>query len=417
MSTGADTVAPEVSEAIRALTTDAGIADPYPLYATLREHSPVYGLVDYPVGTIPGQDEPITAWAVLSYEQVVAALKDYETFSSRDPLQEASDMPSAMLGHDDPPIHTVHRKIANKVFTRGRVQALRPWLEERVSAMVGGLPVGEEVDVVEGLCGAIPGLAMTRVFGTPDADAPRYRKWAQGFMLSASLTPEERMASTMEMAGYFVEVLGERAAAIEKGDPPRNDLVDALLLTEESQRKFSFDEVLRFCISLLAAGAETTMYFIGNLFDALVEQPEAAEQVRQDRSLVGPFLNESMRVSGPAQRLFRIATRDTEIAGKPIREGEWVAIFYGAANHDPAVFPDPQSFRLDRLNGGKHVAFGQGIHYCLGAPLALLLGEVVINTVLDRFARIERGATAPMPQTATLLQHGFTSLPVVLHLS
>ena len=117
--------------------------------------------------------------------------------------------------------------------------------------------------------------------------------------------------------------------------------------------------------------------------------------MREDRSLIGAFLNETLRLTGPPQRLFRIATRDVQIGEAQIRAGDWVALFFAAANHDPAVFPEPERFRLDRENAGKHLTYGLGIHYCLGAPLATLELECLVDALLDRFARIERGATAP----------------------
>ena len=397
------------------LATPEVIADPYPAYEALRSESPLSGYVDYPPGTVPGVDEPVTAWALLKHEHVVAAARDHRTFSSRDPLQEASDAPTLMLVNTDQPLHTTHRKIVNQVFTRKRVEALRPWMQERVSGLVAEVPSDREIEVVQNLCAHVPAIVMCRFFGAPDEDAPKYERWANAFMLSADLSGEERNASNLELGAYFVELCKARAAALEAGEEPGDGLIDALLAAEVDGDRLEFEEIVRFCITLVVAGSETTMYFAANVIDALLEQPDAAVRVREDRSLVGDFMNEALRLAGPPQRLFRIATRDVMIGEAEIKEGDWVALFFAAANHDPEVFPDPAEFKLDRENSGKHLTFGLGIHYCLGAPLANLEIESLVNALFNRFSSLERGADPPKPQTATMLQHSYTEIPVVLH--
>ncbi|EHB58830.1 Peroxidase [Mycolicibacterium rhodesiae JS60] len=400
------------AETIRKLTTPQGIADPHPLYEVLREHSPVYGLVDYPVGSIPGQDDPVTAWAVLTHEQVTEVLRDPATYSSRDPNQDPVDAPSIVFGRNDPPVHTAERKLANQAFTRQRVNALRPWLEEYIGGLVDSLPVNEDVDVMQALSFGTPSVVMTRFFGTPVADAARYRGWAQAFMLSGEMTPEERFASHMEMAGYFWELAGARREAGTVKGPDSYDFIDALVHAEDDGEQLPLQEILRYCVTVLAGGAETSMYLIGNLLRGMAERPEIAAQVRKDRTRVLPYIQETIRLTGPAQRLFRVTTRETILGGKVIGEGERVAVFFGAANIDPAVFEEPLEFQLDRANSNRHLSFGLGAHYCLGAPLALLTGEVLMNAVLDRFDGVEYVDELPQKQAATLLINGFSRLPL-----
>ncbi len=397
------------------LATPEVIADPYPAYAALRDASPLAGYVDYPPGTVPGVDEPVTAWALLRHEHVFAAARDHRTFSSRDPLQEASDAPTLMLVNTDQPLHTTHRKIVNKVFTRGRVEALRPWMRERVAELVAGLRAGEEVEVVHGLCAHVPAIVMCRFFGAPDEDAAKYERWANAFMLSADLSGEERNASNLELGAYFVELCQARAGVLQAGEAPGDGLIDALLTAEADGERLEFEEIVRFCITLVVAGSETSMYFGANVMDALLDHPEEVRAVRADRGLIGAFLDETLRLTGPPQRLFRIATCDVQVGEAQIREGDWVALFFAAANHDPDVFPEPHEFRLDRPNSGKHLTYGIGIHYCLGAPLATLEMECLVEAIFDRFPRMERGASAPVPQMATLLQHSRTHIPAVFH--
>lgn len=397
------------------LATAEVIANPYPAYAALRAHSPVPGYVDYPPGTVPGVDAPVTAWALLKHEHVRDAARDHQTFSSRDPLQEASDAPTLMLVNTDQPLHTAHRKVVNSVFTRGRVEAMRAWLTERVARLVAELPAGREFDAVHELCAHVPAVVMCKFFGAPDSDAPKYERWANAFMLSADLTGEERNASNTELGAYFVTLCQIRAEALAAGEQSGEGLIDALLLAEVDGEKLDFGEIVRFCITLVVAGSETSMYFGANVIDALLEYPEAAAQVRADRSLIKAFLDETLRLTGPPQRLFRIATRDVQVGDAQIKAGDWVALFFAAANHDPDVFPDPETFDLRRANAGRHLTYGVGIHYCLGAPLATLEIEVLVGALFDRFARIERGAEPPVPQTATLLQHSRARIPVVMH--
>jgi cytochrome P450 len=397
------------------LATPAIIANPYPAYAALRPHSPIPGYVDYPPGTVPGVDEPVTAWALLKHEHVRNAARDHETFSSRDPLQEASDAPTLMLVNTDQPLHSAHRKVVNTVFTRSRVEAMRPWLTQRVAQLVAGLPDGEEFDAVSDLCAHVPAVVMCKFFGAPDTDAPRYERWANAFMLSADLTGEERNASNQELGAYFVTLCQNRAEALAGGEAPGDGLIDALIVAEADGQKLDLPEIVRFCITLVVAGSETSMYFGANVIDALLDHPAAAVRVRADRSLIKPFLEETLRLTGPPQRLFRIATRDVQIGDAQIKTGDWVALFFAAANHDPDIFPEPELFDLDRTNANKHLTYGLGIHYCLGAPLATLEIEVLVGALFDRFARIQRGAADPVPQTATLLQHSRSRIPVVLH--
>jgi cytochrome P450 len=156
------------------------------------------------------------------------------------------------------------------------------------------------------------------------------------------------------------------------------------------------------------------MYFGANVLHALVTHPELLAPLRADRARIGTFLNEVLRLSGPPQRLFRRVRRDVEIGGKAIRAGEWVALFFAAANHDPEVFPDPTTLRLDRPNAGDHLTYGTGIHYCLGGPLATLEIARLVAALLDRYAAILPGAHPPVPQTTTLLQHSYVRVPVIL---
>lgn len=394
------------------LATANVIANPYPAYDALRAQSPVSGYADWPPGTVPGQDAPLKAWALLQHAHVVAASKDHVRFSSAN-FQQDTGAPSLMLVNHDDPEHAALRKIVIQAFTMKRVRELRPHVEQVVADLINALP-GGEVDLVSTLCAPLPARLMVRLLGLPDDMADPFQRWANAFMLSTDMPPEERNQSNIDMVRYFQGIVAERAARLHAGAEPSGDLIDALLTAEADGEKLTHDEVWRFCFTLVVAGSETTMYYAANCLNMLLEHPEVFAQLQQDRSLIGKFQAETLRLSGPPQRLFRKALTDVEIGGKTIREGEWIALFFAAANHDPAAFPDPARFRLDRENSGQHLSFGHGIHYCLGAPLANLETACLIEGLLDRCTALRRGSTPPTPQTATLLQHSVTHLPATL---
>jgi cytochrome P450 len=399
------------------LPTPEGVANPYPIYDELRAQSPVPGYQDWPPGTVPGADEPVTAWALFDYETVFAAAKDSETFSSRDPIQEASSAPSLMLVNTDPPQHTAERKLVGQAFSPRRINRLEGWMRELVPSLLDELGEGE-VDVMD-FAAELPTRAMVKLLGLPEGDHVRFKKWANAFMLSSDMSPEERMASNEEMVAAFAARLGEHAAALAETPPTgdvddASDLISALLRAEVDGNRLTPEEIVRFCVTLVVAGSETTTYLGGNLIYMLAKEPEAAARVRADRSLLPAFIEETMRLVGPPQRLFRIATRDVELGGKQIKKGEWVALFFGSANHDPAVFPEPDKFDLDRPNVRKQLSLGYGLHFCLGAVLARLEVLAAIDGVLDRYSTIELTDDPGTKQTASLLTHGWVRLPIRL---
>ncbi len=406
------------ASALDLLTTPQGIADPYPLYDQLRGLSPVAGYRDWPPGTVPGADEPVTAWALFRYDQVFDAARDSATFSSRDPLQEASSAPSLMLVNTDPPKHEVERKLVSQAFSPRRVKRLEGWLGELVPRLLDDLGTGD-VDVME-FAAEIPTRAMVRLLGLPDGDHVRFRRWANAFMLSSSLSPEERIASNEEMVATFATRLAEHTAMLAERTPSDDvedaeDLISALLRAAVDGQRLTPEEIVRFCVTLVVAGSETTTFLIGNLLHAMAREPQLTARMRDDRTLLNVFVEETMRLDGPPQRLFRIATRDVEVAGQLIRQGDWVALFFGSANRDPEVFPNPNVLDLDRPNIRRQLSLGHGLHFCLGASLARMEVLAVLNAVLDRYRVIALTDDPGTKQTASLLTHAYVRLP--LHLS
>ena len=415
MTTATDPAAGNETESlVAALPTPQTIANPYPLYARLRGATPVYGYRDYPPGTVPGQDEAVTAWVLMKYAEVAAAARDHDTFSSADPLQEQSSAPTLMLVNHDNPEHDRLRALVNVAFSRREIELIKPWIAERIAEMFDAIG-DDEIEVVSTLTSVIPARVMMRLLGCPDADAALCRGWATAFMLSADLTPAERQASNAAMVEYFSARVTSLAAELAACEPAPDGLMAALLLAEVDGERLTVEEVIRFCLTLVVAGAETTTFLLTNLLYNLATMPEVAARLRREPERVASFIEESLRHSGPPQRLFRIATRDTEVGGQNIREGDWVALFFGAANHDPAVFTNPETFDIDRKNLRQHLSMGMGIHHCLGFAVAKSEAAALVEVVLDRFSRVETGSVAPVPQSTSLLTHSYESLTLKFH--
>jgi len=399
---------------VRRLTDPEVIANPYPFYARLRELPPQFGLLDYPPGTIPGQDEPHPAWAFVRYQDVKDVVLNHEAFSSRDQMQEQSSAPTLMLVNDDPPRHRMLRGLAQKAFMPKRVeQDVAPWAARTVEEMIASTG-GGQLEFMDTYAVELPARFITRLIGTPESDWPRLRKWSSAFMVTSDFTTEQRNESNLEIARYYSDAVDERMRDIARGKPVGDDLMTAFIQAEFEGQKLTPEEVKRFCITLVVAGAETTVYFLGNLVATFLERPDLFRQLRQDRSLVRPFIEESLRRDGPPQRLFRVATRDCVVSEVEVKEGDWVALFYAAANRDPNVFEDPDEFIMGRENIARHLTFGHGIHSCMGARIARMEADKLLNGLLDSFAGIEPGSAAPRRQTGGLLNYGLDSLPVCL---
>ena len=399
----------DVSTLVDALPKPESIANPYPLYERLRDATPVYGYRDYPPGTVPGQDEAVTAWVLMKYDQVAEAARDHDTFSSRDPLQDQSSAPTLMLVNHDEPEHARLRQLVNIAFSRKEIEQVKPWIVDRIREMFDGLPDGD-IEVVETLASVIPARVMMRLLGQPDADSDKCRGWATAFMLSADLTPEQRQASNQSMVAYFSEQVASLAERLKAGESAPDGLISALLTAEVDGDKLTLEEVIRFCLTLVVAGSETTTFLLANLMYNLATMPEVAKDLREDKSKVPMFIEETLRHTGPPQRLFRIATKDVEVGGQQIKAGDWVALFFAAANHDPAVFPDPHKFDITRNNSRRHLSMGMGIHHCLGFAVAKSEATALVEVILDRYPNLSVGSTPPIKQQTSLLTHSYSSL-------
>lgn len=388
------------------------IANPYPYYDLLRDQPIQYGLEDFPPGTVPGQDKPIPAWVVLKYADVTHVARNHQIFSSRDRMQEASAAPTLMLVNHDEPRHGVLRGIAQKAFTPKRVETdVSPWLASTVGKMLDEEGHGQ-IDFMDNLAPDLPARFMTKLLGTPEADYKKLRRWANAFMVTADFTVAERNQCNVDLFNYYTDAVAERYRDRDRGIELPDDLMSAFIAAESDGNKLTREEVTLFCITLVVAGAETTGYLLGNLVGAMVERPDLYAQIREDRSLVRPFIEESLRRDGPIQRLFRECTQDTEVAGAKMRAGEWVAVFFASANRDPSVWDRPNEFILKRPNVGRQLTFSHGIHHCMGSGIARNEAEKMVNGILDRYVEVRPGAGPMLRQTGGLLNYGHEKCPV-----
>ena len=377
--------------------------NPYPLYHALRDKSPVH-YIGIPASESTGS-APIWSWGLLKYEDAYAALRDHDTFSSDNP-QAGQFGPKLVLIQDDPPRHTRFRRLVNKAFTLKHIEALEPWMTEIAHALLDDMGDGER-DIVAAYTVPLPVKVIARLLGIPGEDHVTFKRWSDAFLSTVSIQATERLQNVQEMITYFGRMAAERRAH------GAEDLITALVEADIEGEALQDWEILGFCILLLIAGNETTTNLLGNLLNLLVERPALWERLQEDRSLVETVIEETLRYESPVQRLFRWTTREVEVSGVTIAKGERVTIFYGAANRDPQAFPHPDEFRLDR-DLRNHVAFGAGIHYCLGAPLARAEARITLNAFLDRFPILRRGDIPAMRQSATPIVFGFERLPLVL---
>ncbi|URN04475.1 cytochrome P450 [Actinomadura madurae] len=378
--------------------------DPYTVYAELRESGPVHP-IDFPPGA--------TAFLVVDHEHGRAALNDprlsKDSAHSAVPVNGEMFFGGTMLAMD-PPDHTRMRGLVAKAFTARRVERLRPRVEEIAGALLDGIAARGEADLIEDLAVPLPIQVICEMLGVPASDRGRFREWTAVLTVPA-LTAEAR-AHRREVAraftGYLREVIAERRAH------PEDDLVSALIAARDGDAALTEAEMVNSIGLLLIAGHETTVNLIGNGVLALLRAPGQLDLLRRRPELLPSAVEELLRFDGPLEWASqRIALEDMEIAGTPIPKGAWVHVSLGAADRDPAVFEAPD--RLDVTRAPKrHVAFGHGIHFCLGAPLARLEGRIAIGGLLDRFPGL---ALAVPPadlrhhRTGSIVR-GLVSLPV-----
>jgi cytochrome P450 len=311
----------------------------------------------------------------------------------------------------DPPDHTRLRNLVSKAFTPRVIEGLRPRVREVVDGLLDRAEDRRAMDLIEEFAYPIPVVVICEMLGVPVADHERFKGWSLDLArgLDASLFGDPEIArrsseSQHALRDFFRGLIAERRAS------PRDDLLSLMIAAEEAGDKLSESELLATCILLLVAGHETTVNLLGNGTLALLRHPAELRALRENPGLIGTAVEELLRYDGPVQRTARIPDTEVTVGGVTIPAGDMVMPFIGAADRDPAQFPDPDRLDLARADN-RHIAFGWGIHFCLGAPLARLEGQIAISALVQRFPKLALATDRPEFRRSLTLR-GLTALPV-----
>jgi len=384
------------------------LANPYPLYHRLRSENPVHW------------DPFLHAWVVTRYTDVVTVFQRF--LASRTPTPEqltalglsaltplARVMVLQML-FLDPPAHTRVRSLASRAFTPRRVEVLRSHIQDITDSLLDAVQSRGRMDIIADLAYPLPAIVTAEMLGVPTSDWKQLTIWSADFaqVLGNFQHNPERAARVLrsleEMIAYF------RAAISEQRQHPREGLISTLLTADPDGDRLSEEEVIANTIVTMVGGQETTTNLIGNGILTLLRHPDVFEQLKANRSLIPSAVEELLRYESPSQHTARLAPDDVVLGGKLIRKRQAVIAVMGAANRDPERFPDPDRLDICRRDN-RHVAFAWASHFCFGAPLARIEGQIAFETVLRRMPdlKLEPG---PITWRENLGLRGLTALPV-----
>ena len=383
--------------------------NPYPYYAQLTANAPVYRF-DMPSGA---------GWLITRYDLVLQVLKDYAHFTrdmrkvlptrERMSLNMANPMDSIMLNFD-PPDHTRLRALVSKGFTPRLIETLRPRIQELSDQFIEAVQAHGQMDLIEDFALPLPIIVISELLGVPVEDRDKFRQWSS-IIISASgnLQGSETVNRAFSEFVAYLDSLFER-----RRTEPADDLLTALLQAEIDGEMLQTHELYAMVMLLLIAGHETTVNLIGNGMLALMQHPDQMKKLQDDPTLIKLAVEELLRYDGPVEWATpRWATEPITLEGQPIGRGDIIFIILAAADHDPAQFTMPDELDIARERS-NHLAFGMGVHYCLGAPLARLEGQIAINTLLARLPNIHLAAA---PETLTwrpgFIVRGLHTLPVM----
>ncbi|MBT7538069.1 cytochrome P450 [Pseudomonadales bacterium] len=354
--------------------SDTTQPDIYETYRDQRANRPVY-------------KEPDGAWQVARHKDVQQVLKDNATYSSDVSLVPEEERTTPSMLFSDPPVHNRLRKLVSYAFKPGHIESQRRLIEQRCEDLMQVMKQSEEAELVEALAAPLPVTVIAYMLGVEDGDIRKFKEWSDtifsniGEILLANPSPEASAASE-QMDKYF---LG-RIAALR--DSPRDNLLSRLIATETEDGKLSNEELLSFCRLLLIAGNETTTGLITGIVRVFNDMPDTFAELKDNPALIPTFVEETLRVHSPFSVTIRKTTRDIEVAGVTIPANEMLLPMIACANRDESVFDEPEKFKIDR-NPNPHLAFGFGIHNCLGAHLARLEGQIVAASMIKHMNGIK----------------------------
>jgi pimeloyl-[acyl-carrier protein] synthase len=385
------------------------LANPYPLYHKLRTRDPVHW------------DPFLHAWVVTRYADVVHVLHQYSAnrtptpeqlsalnLSALNPIAEVMVRQMLFL---DPPDHTRLRTLASAAFTPRRVEQLRSHIQDVMDTLLDAVVSKGSMDVIADFAGPAPAIVTAELLGVPAADHAQLKAWSQDFaeMLGNFQHNPDRFSrvlrSVENLCGYF------RSAMREQASHPREGLVQAMMSAEIEGTRFTEEEIIANLIVTMVGGLETTTNLIGNGVLTLLRHPAEFERLRAELSLIPSAVEELLRYESPSQHTARLAPADVELGGKSIRKRQAVIAVMAAGNRDPERFPEPDVLDIARKSN-QHLAFGWAAHFCFGAALARLEGQIAFNAILRRLPELRLNVQGPLVWRHNLGLRGLTSLPV-----
>ena len=386
------------------------LANPYPLYRRLRDEDPVHW------------DPYLHAWVVTRYADVVTVLHHYRAARTPAPeklealgLGELSPIAALMVRQMlflDPPEHGRVRRLASAAFTPRRVAVLREHIRQIAEGLVDRLAGRGRVEVMGGLANPLPAIVTAEMLGVPTADHQLLKSWSQDFAemlgnFQHNPGRTKQVLQTVEdMVAYF------QAAVISEASKPTEGLINALTTAEIDGDSFSVEEVVANVIVTMVGGQETTTNLIGNGLLALLRHPDQLERLRSNPTLLESAVEELLRYEAPSQQTARIAPAGAVLGDTRIPEGDAVIAVMGAGNRDPERFPDPDRLDLGRQDN-RHLAFGWAGHFCFGAPLARIEGQLAFETLLSRFPKLSLQPDEEIQWRTNLGLRGLTELQVL----
>jgi cytochrome P450 len=362
--------------------------NPFPWYQHMRETNPV------------SYSEEYGNWSVFRYNDVQKVLTDYSLFSSQ---YMGEQQPIAMsIINTDPPRHRQLRSLVTQAFTPRRIAQLEPRITQIVNELLDRVQSSGRMDVVDDLAYPLPVIVIAEMLGIPPEERDQFKHWSDE-LVGETRTPGYN--PQMEMGMYFYQKIEQRR------QEPKSDLISALIEAQIDGEHLDMMELLGFCILLLVAGNETTTTLLGNALLAFTDHPEAMEELRVHPELLPDAIEEVLRYLSPVKSMYRMASKNTELGGKQIKAGDFIVAWIGSADRDEEQFPDPDRFDIHR-SPNRHLAFGHGIHFCLGAPLARLEAKIALNLMLERLPNIQRVRDIPLQPSSSYILQGVKHLPI-----
>jgi hypothetical protein len=375
--------------------------DPYPIYARLRTEAPVY------------RNEALGFWALSRHADVLAGFRDWQHFSNRngvsldlDAFHRDAETTMSFLAMD-PPRHDRLRALVSRGFTPRRVSSLEPHIRALSVRYLESFREAGSCDFIRDFAGKLPMDVISEMLGVPAGDRATLREWADLVVHREEGVrglPPAAAQSALRMLHYFSELLAERKAL------PRDDLTGALIAAEIDGDRLSDREIIGFLFLMVVAGNETTTKLLGNALYWLWRNPPQRDRLRAEPGLVARWVEETLRYDNSTQALARVMAADLELHGQKLREGERVVLLVGSANRDERIFANPDRYDLSRDTSAS-LAFGQGVHFCLGASLARLEGRVALEELWKRIPDYEIDP-AGLVRVHSVNVRGFAALPI-----